>query len=59
MNLNLLKPNRTMTDEERLVWVENDELLCQVQKFLGLPASEFVKQNRPQLDRYINQSLNF
>lgn len=57
MNVNLLKPNRRLNDDERAEWVENDELLyyTMIQSRLGLKA--FVKRNREFLDQYINIRL--
>lgn len=57
MNVNLLKPNRKLNDDERAEWVENDELLydTMIQSRLGLKA--FVKRNREFLDQYINIRL--
>ena len=59
VNLNLLKPNRRLNDEERLMWLENDEsLYLWRRQHPRLTTKQFVKQNRAEIDQFINAILN-
>jgi hypothetical protein len=47
-----------MNDDERRMWVENDEGLYYMWKQSRLPISEFIKQNRAILTEHINRAIN-
>jgi hypothetical protein len=48
-----------MNNEERLMWLENDEsLYLWRRQFPRLTTNQFVKQNRVEIDRHINAILN-
>jgi hypothetical protein len=46
-----------MNDDERRLWVENDEGLYLWWQDSELPIREFIRQNRGEIDRVISSAL--
>jgi len=50
--------NKTLNDKERELWVLNDEGLYNWQRSSRLSMRNFIRENRAELDAYINRALN-
>jgi hypothetical protein len=52
-----MKANR-LNDEERRLWVLNDETLYNAQRVSGFSVKRYVREFREEIDEHINQQLN-
>ncbi len=49
---------QTLNDDDRRQWIDNDEGLYGWQRSSRLPMREFIRQNRAELDSFIQAALN-
>lgn len=47
-----------MNDEERSLWIDNDEGLYRWWKSSGLSKRKFIRENRDELTRVISRAIN-
>jgi hypothetical protein len=53
-----MRDRQTLNDSERAQWIANDESLYNWQRSSRLSMRAFIRENRSELDAYINKALN-